>query len=127
MNPFRSSHRSNCLAAYVEYFPFGSDCRDEEYFGIYNRGFGFGAAADDNPLNLSAYVLYRLARKGCERYPAGRWSATRAWTALPTYGSGRPGDLRRSRNRPGFLNYRGEPAQSSAVTLAEGQRQPQLY
>ena len=51
---------------------------------------------------------------------SGAWSATRDQTGPPAYGNGRPGDLRRRRNRPGFLNYRGEPAQSSAVTLARG-------
>ena len=50
----------------------------------------------------------------------GAWSATRDRTGLPACGNGRPGDLRRLRNRPGFLNYREEPAQSSAVTLARG-------
>ena len=54
------------------------------------------------------------------RYPASAWRATRDRTGPPAYGNGRPGDLRRLRNRPGFLNYRGEPAQSSAVTLARG-------
>ena len=47
------------LAAFVEYDPFGPD---EEYFGIYEYGFYGG---DYSPLNLSAYVLYRLAQKGC--------------------------------------------------------------
>ena len=79
-------------------------------------------SAGDSALHLSTGSLSSVDSEASfdGEVPGERWRATRDRTGPPAYGNGRPGDLRRLRNRPGFLNYRGEPAQSSAVTLARG-------